>query len=322
MNRTPRAAAVALTMLLAGAVHAADGDARVAVPVAADTLLHERALMRDHLAAMAQIEHDLAAHRFDEAARVAQMHLGLSVMTPQQMRRMHRDMPQSMQDIGMRMHRAGENLAVQIQNAAVTGDAGPAVQALSKVTAQCVSCHAAYRFTLRDSSELADPRAVVALPRNLQTGGLAIMRGHLATLGSVQARMSMDDWRAAAQAVDAGMLRAMTSPTGAAVHARMPQGMGQIAQSFGQAVTAFHASLEQPGAGMDQALQAMATVTDNCVACHAAYRFEAQPSCSISRTIHTLRCQQRRRRTAHHGNRPGSCHTQVAPAHRLVAGCV
>ena len=277
MNMTHLAAVAVMTVLLAGAVHAADGDPRVAVPVSADTLLHERGLMRDHLAAMAQIEHDLAAHRFDAAAHVAQMHLGLSVMTPQQMLRMHRDMPKAMQRIGMRMHRAGENLAVQIQNAAATGDVGPAVQALSKVTSQCVACHAAYSFTLRDGGALPDPRAAVALPRTLETGVLAIMRGHLATLQRAEVRMSMDDWRAAAQAVDAGMLRAMTSPTAAAVHARMPQGMTQLAQPFGHSVVAFHASLEQSGTTMDQNLQALAAVTDNCVACHAAYRFEARP---------------------------------------------
>jgi hypothetical protein len=55
-------------------------------------------------------------------------------------------MPQGMQDAGSEMHRCASRFAIEAQNGGVAGDLRPALDALSKVTAQCVGCHAGYRL--------------------------------------------------------------------------------------------------------------------------------------------------------------------------------
>jgi cytochrome c556 len=134
----------AVLVLLAGAACADDARQAVALPEAA--LQHEHAVMRDHLAAIARIEHDLASRAYDDAAATAQAHLSLEVMTPEQMEMMHRYMPPPMQSIGMQFHKDGADLALQLQNASVSGDSQAALQALARVTDSCVACHADYRF--------------------------------------------------------------------------------------------------------------------------------------------------------------------------------
>jgi hypothetical protein len=42
--------------------------------------------------------------------------------------------------------RSASRFAIQAQNASVTGDVQPALDALSHITAQCVGCHAGYRL--------------------------------------------------------------------------------------------------------------------------------------------------------------------------------
>jgi cytochrome c556 len=44
------------------------------------------------------------------------------------------------------MHRSASRFVIEAQNAGVTDDLRPALDALAKVTAQCVACHAVYRL--------------------------------------------------------------------------------------------------------------------------------------------------------------------------------
>lgn len=149
LRRPSIAVALALSLLTALTCRADDGgDPRTAVPLPPASFLHEREVMRDHLEAMARIEADLARQDWNDAAHVAQQHLGLDVMGPTQMQLMHRYMPPPMQAMGMHFHQAAANLVVQIQDAGASGDPGPALGALAEVTQACVACHAAYRFTL------------------------------------------------------------------------------------------------------------------------------------------------------------------------------
>ena len=55
-------------------------------------------------------------------------------------------MPQAMQDIGTKMHRAASRFAVEAQNGSVSIDVRPALAALGAVMQQCVACHAVYRL--------------------------------------------------------------------------------------------------------------------------------------------------------------------------------
>jgi len=51
-------------------------------------------------------------------------------------------MPKAMQDIGTEMHHAASRFAMTVKE----GDTLRALDSLSKVTQQCIACHAAYRL--------------------------------------------------------------------------------------------------------------------------------------------------------------------------------
>ncbi len=107
---------------------------------------HMRANMRDHLLALQQIQSALAAGRYDTAADIAEQRLGMTSVEAHGARHMAQFMPRAMQDTGTAMHRDASRFAVVAQNAAVTRDLPRALDALSKVTAQCTACHAGYRL--------------------------------------------------------------------------------------------------------------------------------------------------------------------------------
>jgi len=107
---------------------------------------HTLANMRDHLLALQEIQEALARKQEDKAARVAEERLGLTSLKLHGAHEVAKFMPQGMQDIGTEMHRSASRFAIEAQNAGVTGDLRPALEALSRVTAQCVGCHAGYRL--------------------------------------------------------------------------------------------------------------------------------------------------------------------------------
>jgi hypothetical protein len=107
---------------------------------------HTLANMRDHLLALQEIQEALARGQEDVASRIAERRLGMSSLSLHGAHDVAKYMPQSMQDIGTEMHRSASRFAVEVQNSGATADLRPALEALSKVTAACVSCHAAYRL--------------------------------------------------------------------------------------------------------------------------------------------------------------------------------
>lgn len=107
---------------------------------------HTLANMRDHLLALQEIQEALARGKEDLAAQVAERRLGMSSLSLHGAHDVAQFMPQGMQDAGTEMHRSASRFAVEAQNAGVTGDLKPALEALSRVTAACVGCHAGYRL--------------------------------------------------------------------------------------------------------------------------------------------------------------------------------
>jgi len=107
---------------------------------------HTLANMRDHLLTLQEIQEALAQKQEDKAARIAEERLGLSSLKLHGAAEVAKFMPQGMQDIGSEMHKSASRFTLEAQNAGVTGDLRPALDALSKVTAQCVGCHAGYRL--------------------------------------------------------------------------------------------------------------------------------------------------------------------------------
>jgi len=108
--------------------------------------LHTITNMRDHLLALQEIDIALSQNAFDKAASIAESRLGLSSLESHNAAHIAPFMPQAMQEIGTKMHRAASRFAIDAQTASVSNDLRPALAALGAVMQQCVACHAAYRL--------------------------------------------------------------------------------------------------------------------------------------------------------------------------------
>jgi hypothetical protein len=143
------------------AAMASDGRELVNFPPAMRA--HTLANMRDHLQALSEILTAMSSAQYASAARIADTRLGLAspsaegckaegtAATPQMSQpasmdhQMAQFMPENMRKIGLAMHQSASAFAVAAAKAGRTGNAKPALAALSRVTAQCAACHAAYR---------------------------------------------------------------------------------------------------------------------------------------------------------------------------------
>ena len=125
---------------------AAKADTRQPVPFPEPMRSHTLANMRDHLAALGEIQAALGRGDYDTAADTAEQRLGMSSLDDHGAHDVAGFMPQGMQDAGTAMHRSASRFSVVARDASVTGDLGAAVAALALVSQTCVACHAAYRL--------------------------------------------------------------------------------------------------------------------------------------------------------------------------------
>jgi hypothetical protein len=123
----------------------ADGDARRLVKMPAPMSEHMLSNMRDHLLAITEIQRALGSGGYQQAADIAEQRIGVSSVASHGASHMAPFMPKPMQDIGTQMHKAASQFALVAQETAADGNVARAVGFLSKVTEQCVACHAAYR---------------------------------------------------------------------------------------------------------------------------------------------------------------------------------
>jgi hypothetical protein len=137
---------VTILILLAPVGTQATPDARFAVELPPPMRAHMLANMRDHLAALHEIQAALARDATGRAAEIAERRIGMSSLDTHGAGHMAPHMPKPMQDIGTAMHRAASRFARVAEEAGVRRDLRPALQALSDVTQQCVACHAGYRL--------------------------------------------------------------------------------------------------------------------------------------------------------------------------------
>ena len=121
------------------------GDTRQLVELPDMMREHMLVNMRDHLAAITEIQDALAAGTFDQAANLAETRIGMSSLEAHHASHMAPFMPKEMQEIGTQMHRAASQFALVAKETAVDGNMKRAIGALAKITQQCVACHAAYR---------------------------------------------------------------------------------------------------------------------------------------------------------------------------------
>ena len=129
-----------------GHSHGGAPDTRQFVKFPEEMKIGTLANMRDHLLALSEIQGALAAERYAEAADIAENRLGMSSLKLHGAHDVSKFMPQGMQDTGTAMHRGASRFAIAAQNSAATGDAKPALAALTEVTRACVACHAGYRI--------------------------------------------------------------------------------------------------------------------------------------------------------------------------------
>jgi len=166
MRRTLATAALSAFVILAGGLaaaqhvghqghqakggyqgHVAPGsDTREFVKFPPEHVEHTLANMRDHLAAIWEINAALADGKYDVAAQVAENRLGMSSLRSHGAHEVSKFMPQGMQDAGTSMHRSASRFALEAQNSGVTGDLKPALSALGQTLSACVGCHAGYRL--------------------------------------------------------------------------------------------------------------------------------------------------------------------------------
>lgn len=135
--------------------HMAQPTGAAATPVADTRVLahfpepmreHTLSNMRDHLTALAEIQENLAAHRYERAADIAEQRLGMSSLKLHGAHEVAQYMPDGMRAAGMAMHRAASQFALTAQEAAVGNNMDKSVAALATLTQACVACHTGYRL--------------------------------------------------------------------------------------------------------------------------------------------------------------------------------
>lgn len=120
--------------------------------------------MREHLSTLSEILAALSNAQYSKAALIAEAKLGLDspsaegckaggdvaapqMSTPPSMdQQMSLLMPEGMRSIGLAMHTSASAFAAEARKIKRNGSPKPAFVALSKVTQQCVACHATYRL--------------------------------------------------------------------------------------------------------------------------------------------------------------------------------
>ena len=130
-----------LGVLSIGHASAAEADARETVPLPDMIRQHMLGNMREHLAALHNIQSALARGELDRAGDVAEQRIGMSSLIAHHAAQMAPYMPQGMQAIGTAMHHADSRFAMTAHE----GELARALDGLSKVTEQCVARHSAYR---------------------------------------------------------------------------------------------------------------------------------------------------------------------------------
>ncbi len=125
---------------------ASAADARQVVRFPEDLRAHTLANMRDHLLALQEIQAALAKQEFDQAGDIAEQRLGMTAMKLHGAHEVAKFMPEGMRNAGTEMHRAASRFALAAKEATASGDFKPVLEAMARITQQCVACHSAYRL--------------------------------------------------------------------------------------------------------------------------------------------------------------------------------
>jgi hypothetical protein len=122
-----------------------------------------------------------------------------------------------------------------------------------------------------------DTREAVRFPEALRTHTLANMRDHLATLQKIQDALARGAYDEAAKLAEERLGLSSLEAHGAhEVAPYMPRGMQEAGTGMHKEASRLALAATDAGATGDAkpALAALARLTAQCVACHAAYRLE------------------------------------------------
>lgn len=125
------------------------------------------------------------------------------------------------------------------------------------------------------STTTTDDRLVVHFPEELRIHTLANMRDHLLALQEIQDALAGQQFDQAAKIAEQRLGMSSLRLHGAHEVARyMPEGMQNVGTEMHRAASRFAVAALDAGATGDikPSLAALARVTQQCVACHSAYR--------------------------------------------------
>jgi cytochrome c556 len=128
---------------------------------------------------------------------------------------------------------------------------------------------------LLPAAHAADPRQRVEMPAPMQEHMLANMRDHLVALGEIQAALGKGEFDRAADIAEQRIGMSSLQGHGASHMAPyMPQGMQGIGTAMHRAASRFARIAQETQVQNDlpRSLEALAGLTQQCVACHAGYR--------------------------------------------------
>ncbi len=120
-----------------------------------------------------------------------------------------------------------------------------------------------------------DTRQTVHFPPQIRQATLREMRDHLASISDIQAALSRSDFALAARIADQRLGLSSTQHGGMMASVRyMPAGMRELGYAMHRSASRFVVAAQDASVSGDvrPALAALTEVTQNCVACHAAYK--------------------------------------------------
>jgi hypothetical protein len=137
--------------------------------------------------------------------------------------------------------------------------------------------HATMASPVAEQAKSADTRQTVAYPRKIKAHQLANMREHLLTLSRIQEYLSQHEFDKAGNLAESRLGMSSLEMHGAhEIAPYMPKGMQALGEAMHRAASKFAVATQEASVDNDvgKALAALTTVTQACVACHAAYRLK------------------------------------------------
>ena len=125
------------------------------------------------------------------------------------------------------------------------------------------------------SATAADSRQAVELPAMMRDHMLGNMRDHLLALSEIQQALSTGQFDQAAEIAETRLGMSSTQAHGATQMApHMPAGMRKMGMQMHRAASQFAIAAQESAVdeNTQRAIGHLATLTQQCVACHAAYR--------------------------------------------------